>query len=87
LRVVAERLVKCGKLTDGPIDELPAFRFVLGIDVGFVGTQHLFGGIRKLRENGLTPDDNQLIVVGNSRRRADEVLEVSPLHEDEAPGV
>jgi hypothetical protein len=80
LRVIAEGLMKVGKLANSAVDLVGAFRVIAGVHVGF---HRLKDNRRKplgLRVNGLTADDDNFGVTRDSARRADDMFELRTIH-------
>ena len=74
--IVAEGLMEGRQLTDRPVYEIGKFRLVLWKEVGLVGNKESRRRVRELPKHGLTADDDELVVVGDLRRGADDVLEL-----------
>jgi hypothetical protein len=80
LRVVPVRVVEGRAFADGPVDEIGALRLVLRVDVRFHRDAQLRRRVGVLAEDSLTADDDDLVVVGDVRGSADDVLEIPPSH-------
>ena len=74
--VIAERLVEEGRFPDCSVDQISALRMVPRKEVS-LGRLDQFGWrIGDRAEDGLAPDDQQILVVGDIGRRSDQVLEL-----------
>ena len=74
--VIAERLVEEGRFPDCSVDQVGALRVVSRKEVG-LGRLNQFGRrIGDRAQDGLAPDDQQILVVGDFGRRSDQVLEL-----------
>lgn len=69
-----------GGFADGTVDEVGAVGMVPGIEIGLPRDKELFGGPRKLTENGLTADYDDIVIIGDRSRRADQVLQLRTCH-------
>ena len=80
LRVVSERLVERRQLADAPIDQVRAVGVVAWVDVGLGGDEELGRRVGIRPEDGLTTHDDDLVVLGDRRGGADDVLELGAGH-------
>ena len=80
MSVVAERLVEGGELADGAVDDIGSLRMVLREEVRFHRDTHGCGRVGELSKDRLASDHDDLIVIGNVRGGADEVLELLAGH-------
>jgi hypothetical protein len=80
LRVIAEGLMKVGKLANCAIDVVSAFGMIAGVHVGL---HRLKDNRRKpdvLRVDYLTADDDEFAVTRDSARGADYMFELKTIH-------
>lgn len=80
LRVVAVGLVKLRAFADGAIDPVGQFGRLEQIDVRFGRHREDPGWIRDRAEDRLAADDDELVLVGHIRTRADDVFELLASH-------
>src|SRR6266545_1646612 len=78
--VVAEGLVERRELADGAVNDIRALRMVQREKIRFHRDAHGRRGVGELSEDRLAADDDDLIVIGDIRGGADEVLELLAGH-------
>ena len=80
VRVIPVRLMKNRKFANGKINIVGEFRVITRIHIGIFRQIGDWGKVHLLGVNGLTADNDDFGVTGDSARRADDVFELSTIH-------
>ena len=78
--VVAKRLVEHRQLANGAVDEIGLGRSLARVDVGLNRHEQRIGSVRKLAEDGLAANHDEITFVGDRGGCAEDVLKGGAIH-------
>ena len=78
--VISESLMKGRSFPDAPVDQVGVTRAAESEQVRLHRDQQFHGWVWKLAQNGLTPDDDELLGTGDACRGTNYVFKLRTLH-------